>query len=65
MQAWMFAKLFNEHPAYRTHEILDASRSGIEFLRAHVHRDTDHRVYFCVSEDGKVGRNHVHLIDIR
>jgi mannose/cellobiose epimerase-like protein (N-acyl-D-glucosamine 2-epimerase family) len=55
MQAWMFAKLFNEHPAYRTHEILDASRSGIEFLRAHVHRDADHRVYFCVSKDGKVG----------
>ena len=54
-EAWMFARLYNEHADYHTPQILAASKLGIDFLRKHAHRPHDHRVYFCVDQEGKVG----------
>jgi N-acylglucosamine 2-epimerase len=49
-QAWMFAKLYNEWEPRS--EWLEMAHLGVEFLRHYAHRP-DHRVYFCLTRDGK------------
>jgi N-acylglucosamine 2-epimerase len=49
-QAWMLGKLYNE--VEKRPEWLDASRSGVEFLRRHA-RDPQGRYYFSLTRDGK------------
>ncbi len=48
--AWMFATLYNT--VEKQIEWLEASRSGIEFLRCHG-SDPDGKLYFTVTRDGK------------
>lgn len=49
----MLAKLYNERSEYHTEAILAACKLGVDFLRKFARR-SDGRVYFSLSQAGKV-----------
>lgn len=53
-QVWMLSKLYNTTEAYKTKQVLEAARSGMDFLRSHIKvSDASNRCFFSLTREGK------------
>lgn len=51
-QVWMYAKLYNSLAQYHTAEILEAAKTGADFISQHIKVANEQRCYFMVSKEG-------------